>query len=54
VPFNILNVHIDYENSKQIGVETLIEESSHTFFIEKLSLFQRLSIPPSMHVNPLG
>jgi hypothetical protein len=52
--FNIPNVHIDYENSKLLGVETFIEESSQTLFIEELSLFQRLSIPPSMHVNPLA
>jgi hypothetical protein len=54
VPFNILNVHIDYENSKLLGVETFIEEFLHTFFIEELSLFQRVSIPPSMYVNPLA
>jgi hypothetical protein len=54
VPFNIPNVHIGYQNSKLLGVETLIKESSHTLIIEELSLFQRLSIPPSMHVNPLA
>jgi len=54
VPFNISNVHIDYENSQIFGVQTSIKESSHTLLIKELFLFQKLSIPTSMHVNPFA
>jgi hypothetical protein len=45
--------HDDLEEKSNIfGVGEFVEESFQTFFIRKLSLFMRLSIPFSPSINP--
>jgi hypothetical protein len=47
-------LHIEKENSNMFSVGTFVEKSSQTLIITELSLFWKLSIPPSMCVDLLA
>jgi hypothetical protein len=44
---------IEEDDNNMFGVKAYMEESSRALVIVELSLFRRLSIPPSMCVDPL-
>jgi hypothetical protein len=53
-PCDELAFQIEEEDSNMFSVRTYMEESSRALVIVKLSLFQRLPIPPSMCVDLLA